>query len=47
MYTLRKKWLPHEPDTEKTLAQAVWLEKKYWEDMSSAMTNGTARAFTG
>ncbi|WP_422386139.1 DUF6890 family protein [Enterovibrio norvegicus] len=47
MYALRRKWLPHEPDTEKSLAQAVWLEKQYWQNMSAAMTNGTAKAFTG
>ncbi|WP_420791194.1 DUF6890 family protein [Enterovibrio gelatinilyticus] len=45
MYAWRRKWLPHEPDTEQTLAQAVWLEKNHNEALSVAMTNGVAKAF--
>lgn len=47
MYALRRKWLPHEPDTEINIARALVLEKQYWENMSAAMANGTAKAFTG
>ncbi|WP_170915146.1 DUF6890 family protein [Enterovibrio nigricans] len=47
MYAWRRKWLPHEPDTEINLARAVFLEKQYWDNASMATTNGTAKAFAG
>lgn len=47
MFALRRKWLPHETDDEKSLARAIWIEKKHWENMAVAMANGTAKAFAG
>ncbi|MGX9517976.1 DUF6890 family protein [Vibrio sonorensis] len=47
MYALRRKWLPHEPDTEMSLAQAVWLEKQHWDNTAISNANGTAKAFAG
>ena len=47
MFTLRQKWLPHEPDNEKSLARGMWLEKLFWANMSSAISNGIAKALNG
>ena len=47
MTVLAMRWLPGRPLTVRTMGQALWLEKDYWEKMSIAVTNGIARAFKG
>ncbi|MGL1097547.1 hypothetical protein ABMX80_07860 [Vibrio vulnificus] len=47
MLIWRRKWLPNEPDDEASLARAVWLEKKHWENLTTATANGVAKAFSG
>jgi len=42
---LVKRWLPGEPVTEQSMAEAMWLEKSYWQNMSSAVANGIGKAF--
>ncbi|MCO1336323.1 hypothetical protein MO867_18480 [Microbulbifer sp. OS29] len=40
-----RKWLPGEPLTEDTLATAVMLEREYWKNFESAVTNGIGKAW--
>ncbi|UTM59210.1 hypothetical protein L4174_021115 [Photobacterium sp. CCB-ST2H9] len=47
MLAFRRKWLPGETDDETSLAQATWLEKRYWENMAAAMASGVSKAFSG
>jgi hypothetical protein len=42
-----KHWLPGEPVTAETMAEAMWLDKRHWENLSAAVTNGIAKAFNG
>ncbi|GLY60103.1 MULTISPECIES: DUF6890 family protein [Pectobacterium] len=45
--TLRRHYLPHEPDDIDNLARAVWLDNSNWEKMRIAVANGIALAFNG
>ncbi|PWC18244.1 hypothetical protein DDT56_05080 [Brenneria corticis] len=45
--TLRRHYLPHEPDDIDNLARAVWLDNSYWEKMRVAVGNGITLAFKG
>ncbi|MEH0833314.1 DUF6890 family protein [Pectobacterium cacticida] len=45
--TLRRHYLPHEPDDIANLARAVWLDNSHWEKMHIAVANGIALAFKG
>ncbi|WP_419555453.1 DUF6890 family protein [Photobacterium arenosum] len=47
LLAFRRKWLPGEPDDENSLAQAAWLEKRYWENMAAVMASGVSKAFSG
>ncbi|ADT87631.1 DUF6890 family protein [Vibrio furnissii] len=47
MLIWRRKWLPGEQDDETSIARAVWLEKKYWENLTASTANGVAKAFSG
>ncbi|WP_425353157.1 DUF6890 family protein [Pectobacterium parvum] len=38
--TLRRHYLPHEPDDIDNLARAVWLDNSNWEKMRIAVANG-------
>ena len=43
-------YLPHIPaaaHTEETLGAALWLEKRYWQQMEIAVANGISLAFGG
>ena len=43
---LAAKWLPHEDRADPdVLARAGAIEKRHWEDMSTVVQNGIARAF--
>lgn len=44
---LVRKWLPGEAITAQTMAEAMVMEKDYWEKMTAAVTNGVAKAFNG
>jgi len=39
--------LPHEDDSEKSLARAAWLMKRRNEDLEAIVTNGVSKAFGG
>ncbi|XYQ55567.1 DUF6890 family protein [Pectobacterium carotovorum] len=45
--TLRRHYLPHEPDDNDNLARAVWLDNSHWEKMHIAVANGIALALKG
>jgi hypothetical protein len=47
MAMLVHRWLPGQPVSEQTMAEAMLLEKDYWEKMSVAITNGVVKAFNG
>lgn len=43
-------YLPHIPATDRdeyTLGAALWLEKRYWQQMEIAVANGIGLAFGG
>tara|TARA_R110002050_G_scaffold57423_3_gene128949 strand:+ start:91903 stop:92040 length:138 start_codon:yes stop_codon:yes gene_type:complete len=33
-------WLPGQSMTENSMAEALYLEQRYWENMSNAIANG-------
>jgi hypothetical protein len=39
-----KKWLPGTPITENSMAEAIFLEKRYWENMRDAIATGIDKA---
>ncbi|WP_412779043.1 DUF6890 family protein [Halodesulfovibrio aestuarii] len=41
------KWFPGQKATEKTMAEAMFLENDYWKKMEIAIANGSSRAFCG
>ncbi|WP_181377709.1 DUF6890 family protein [Limnobaculum xujianqingii] len=45
--TLRRHYLPDEPDDIDSLARAIWLDSEYWEKMRIAVGNGIALALSG
>ena len=44
---LSRKWFSGREVTERSMGEAVWLEKDYWEKHRIAVTNGVAMAFKG
>lgn len=38
------KWLPGKPITENSMAEAIYLEKHYWENMRDAIATGINKA---
>ncbi|ELN2578707.1 DUF6890 family protein [Lelliottia aquatilis] len=44
---LRRYWLPDEPDSVESMAAAAWLDNRYWENMTVAVSNGIVRAIKG
>ncbi|WP_414970530.1 DUF6890 family protein [Serratia marcescens] len=47
LLTLRRRYLPGEPDDDESLARALWLDNLYWQNMAIAVNNGIAKAFKG
>ncbi|GFM34203.1 hypothetical protein LN040_03885 [Desulfovibrio subterraneus] len=47
MTMLVHRWLPGRAVDAQSMAEAVLLEKDYWEKMAVAVTNGVAKAFNG
>ncbi|MGZ5025706.1 MAG: DUF6890 family protein [Methylobacter sp.] len=47
MIALTKHWLPGQPINEQTMAEATWLDQRYWHNTSVAISNGIAKAFKG
>ncbi|HIH4872902.1 DUF6890 family protein [Klebsiella aerogenes] len=45
--TLRRRYLPGEPDDEESLARAIWLDNQHWKNMSIAVNNGIVKALKG
>lgn len=45
MLTLRRYYLPDADDSEQSLARAVWLDNRYWENFSVSVANGIAKIF--
>ncbi|WP_417762175.1 DUF6890 family protein [Shewanella sp.] len=39
--------LPHEDDSEQSLARASWLYKRQREELEAIIINGIGRAFSG
>ncbi|WP_409945059.1 MULTISPECIES: DUF6890 family protein [Yersinia] len=44
---LRRHYLPHENDEIDSLARAVWLDNRYWENTRISIANGIGLAFKG
>ncbi|WP_371874334.1 DUF6890 family protein [Shewanella algae] len=44
---LRRHLLPHEDDSEQSLARASWLYQRQREEQETIMANAVARAFSG
>lgn len=47
MAMLVRKWFPGQAVTEQSMAEAMVLEKDYWEKMAVAVTCGVTKAFNG
>jgi hypothetical protein len=47
MAAFSRRWFPGREVTTKSMAEALFLEKDYWEKQQIAVTNGVARAFKG
>lgn len=47
MALLSRKWFPGRKITTRSMGEALFLEKDYWEKHSIAVTNGVAQAFQG
>ena len=47
MLTLRRYLLPHEDDSEQSLARASWLYQRQRQDLEAIIINGIGRAFSG
>jgi hypothetical protein len=47
LFILRRHLLPHEDDTEQSLARAAWLMKRRNEDLEAIVTNAVCKAFGG
>ncbi|WP_394817301.1 MULTISPECIES: DUF6890 family protein [Klebsiella/Raoultella group] len=46
-YILRRHYLPRGDDSLDDIAAALWLDNRYWENMSVAVANGIGTAFKG
>ena len=44
---LRRHWLPGAGDTAEHLAEAIWLEQRYQENLRVAVASGIALALKG
>ncbi|EPD6700156.1 DUF6890 family protein [Cronobacter sakazakii] len=44
---LRRHYLPAGQDNIDDIAAAIWLDNRYWENMSVAVANGVGIAFKG
>ncbi|WP_416359036.1 DUF6890 family protein [Atlantibacter subterraneus] len=44
---LRRHYLPNENDDPESLARAVWLDNRYWDNYRIAVANGIALAIKG
>ncbi|WP_413783758.1 DUF6890 family protein [Siccibacter colletis] len=44
---LRRHYLPIGEDNIDDIAAAVWLDNRYWENMTIAVANGIGTAFKG
>ncbi|WP_159105300.1 DUF6890 family protein [Shewanella marina] len=47
MLAIRRHLLPHEDDSERSIARALWLHKSHLEHLEIVTANGVNRAFTG
>jgi hypothetical protein len=44
---LQRHYLPNEPETQDSLAAAIWLHRENQKQMTAAVTHGIAVAFNG
>ncbi|NRD73264.1 hypothetical protein HQQ94_08405 [Shewanella sp. VB17] len=47
MLTIRRHLLPHEDDSEQSIARALWLHKNNIQNLEIVTANGVNRAFSG
>lgn len=47
MFIFRRHYLPHENDSELSLARAAWLMKRQREDLEILISNAVSKAFSG
>ncbi|WP_194165919.1 DUF6890 family protein [Shewanella sp. YLB-07] len=47
MLIIRRHQLPHEDDSEQSIARALWLHKHHLESLEIVTANGVNRAFSG
>lgn len=44
MSCLVQHWFPNEPMTEKRMGEALYMERRYWENMKNAISSGIKEA---
>ncbi|WP_442910520.1 DUF6890 family protein [Kluyvera sp. Awk 3] len=44
---MRRHYLPQGENSVDDIAAAIWLDNRYWENMSIAIANGINTAFKG
>ncbi|EPR6284971.1 DUF6890 family protein [Escherichia coli] len=44
---LRRHWLPGEGDNLDSIAAAIWLDNRHWENLRKATAGGIALALNG
>lgn len=44
---LRRHWLPADGDDPDSIAAAIWLDNRHWENMRKAVASGIALALNG
>jgi len=47
MIALTKHYLPGQAINTQNMAEAVWLDQRYWQNMRVATANGINQAFSG
>ncbi len=47
MAAFTRKWFPGREITVRTMGEALYLEKDYWNKMQIAMQSGITKAFKG
>ncbi|MEZ9198584.1 DUF6890 family protein [Shewanella sp. 10N.286.54.B9] len=47
MLAIRRQQLPHEDDSEQSIARALWLHKNHFESLEVVTANGVNKAFGG
>ncbi|WP_372341083.1 DUF6890 family protein [Nitratidesulfovibrio vulgaris] len=44
---LSRRWFPTRAVDTESMAEALWLERRHWENMGAAVASGIVKAFKG